>query len=125
MCLSRLVSNSKGYWRAGTNLVSSLRVQFLKSDLFEFCVWRSALTLAKAYFEALQVTPISLSVIDVLTSLQTGLIDTVYASPLGAIALQWFTKVKYMTALPISNATGAIVVSKKTFDRLTPDNSGS
>ncbi len=77
--------------------------------------------LAKAYFEALQLTPISLSVVDVLTSLQTGLIDTVYASPMGAIALQWFTKVKYMTRLPVSNATGAVLVTKRMFDRLSPE----
>ncbi len=93
-----------------------------KSDLKGLKPWAwEGDPLAKAYFEALQVTPVSLSVIDVLTSLQTGLIDTVYASPLGAIALQWFTKVKYMTALPVTNATGAIVVSKKIFERLTPD----
>ncbi len=92
-----------------------------KGDLKGLKLWAwEGDPLAKAYFEALQVTPVSLSVIDVLTSLQTGLIDTVYASPLGAIALQWFTKVKYMTALPVTNATGAIVVSKKIFDRLTP-----
>ena len=92
-----------------------------KSDLKGLKLWAwEGDPLAKAYFEALQVTPVSLSVIDVLTSLQTGLIDTVYASPLGAIALQWFTKVKYMTALPVTNATGAILGSKKTFDRLTP-----
>lgn len=77
--------------------------------------------LAKAYFEALGLTPVSLSVTDVLTSLQTGLIDTVYASPLGAIALQWFTKVKYMTRLPVSNATGAVLVAKRVFDRLSPE----
>ncbi|MFQ5693707.1 MAG: TRAP transporter substrate-binding protein DctP [Nitrospinota bacterium] len=77
--------------------------------------------LAKAYFKALGLAPISLSVTDVLTSLQTGLIDTVYASPLAAIALQWFTRVKYMTRLPVSNATGAVLVSKRVFDRLSPE----
>ncbi|MCK5553689.1 MAG: TRAP transporter substrate-binding protein DctP, partial [Deltaproteobacteria bacterium] len=45
------------------------------------------------------VTPIPLSIPDVLMALQTNLIDVVYASPLAAIALQWFTKVKYMTNL--------------------------
>ena len=36
MCLSRFVSNPECYWRVGTSLVSSQRVEFLKSDLFEF-----------------------------------------------------------------------------------------
>ncbi|MBI4251835.1 MAG: TRAP transporter substrate-binding protein DctP, partial [Candidatus Tectomicrobia bacterium] len=57
---------------------------------------------------------------DVLTSLQTGLIDTVYANPLGAVALQWFTKVKYMSPVPMVNVTGAIVVRKDAFGRLAP-----
>ncbi|MEK6710918.1 MAG: TRAP transporter substrate-binding protein DctP [Nitrospinota bacterium] len=76
--------------------------------------------LARAYFEALGVQPIPLNVTDVLTSLQTGLIDTVYASPLGAVALQWFTKVRYMSPVPMVNVTGAIVVRKDVFQRLSP-----
>jgi len=35
------------------------------------------------------VSPVSLSLSDVLTGLQTGLIDTVVTSPIGALALQW------------------------------------
>jgi TRAP-type C4-dicarboxylate transport system substrate-binding protein len=93
-----------------------------KADLKSAKLWAwDGDPLAKAYFEALDLSPISLSVTDVLTSLQTGLIDTVYASPLGAIALQWFTKVKYMTRLPVSNATGAVLVSKRIFNRLSPE----
>jgi len=93
-----------------------------KADLKAAKLWAwDGDPLAKAYFEALDLSPISLSVTDVLTSLQTGLIDTVYASPLGAIALQWFTKVQYMTRLPVSNATGAVLVSKSIFNRLSPE----
>ena len=74
--------------------------------------------LARAYFQALGVHPIPLAVTDVLTSLQTGLIDTVYASPLGAVALQWFTKTRYMSPLPMANVTGALIVRKTRFARL-------
>lgn len=78
--------------------------------------------LATAIFEAFEISPISLAVPDVLTSLQTGLVDTVYASPLLAVALQWFTKVKYMLDFPITNGTGAIVVSKKMWAKVSPEN---
>jgi TRAP-type C4-dicarboxylate transport system substrate-binding protein len=57
----------------------------------------------------------------VLTSLQTKLIDGVYTSPLGAIVLQWFTRVKFMLDAPLADASGAVVISKKKFDELPPD----
>lgn len=77
--------------------------------------------IAEAALKALGVSPIPLSITDVLTSLQTGLINTVYTSPLGAIALQWFTRVKYMLKVPLADAAGAVVISKKKFDELPPD----
>jgi TRAP-type C4-dicarboxylate transport system substrate-binding protein len=80
-------------------------------------VWQDD-PLAQAYFEALGVSPTPLAVTDVLTSLQTDLVDTVYTSPLGVIALQWHTKISYMSSLPMADATGAVLVSKKAFDRL-------
>ncbi|HTK82237.1 MAG TPA: TRAP transporter substrate-binding protein DctP [Bacteroidota bacterium] len=77
--------------------------------------------IAEATFRSLELHPIQLSITDVLTSLQTKLIDGVYTSPLAAIALQWFTKVKYMLNLPLADASGAVVISKKKFDELPKD----
>ena len=93
-----------------------------RADLQRQKVWMwEGDPLARAYFEALGVQPIPLNVTDVLTSLQTGLIDTVYANPLGAVALQWFTKVRYMSPVPMANVTGAIVLRQETFKRLSAD----
>ena len=64
------------------------------------------------------VAPIPLGIPDVLMALQTNLIDVVYASPLAAIALQWFTKVKYMTDLPLIYSLGGILLSKRMFDKI-------
>lgn len=77
--------------------------------------------IAEAAFKALGVSPIPLSITDVLTSLQTGMVNAVYISPLACIALQWFTRVKYMLDLPLADASGAVVISKKKFDELAPD----
>ncbi len=77
--------------------------------------------LVKAMYETLGIVPISLALPDVLTSLQTNLIDAVYAPPLAAIALQWFTKTKYMTDMPLANSTGAMLISKAEFSKLPPD----
>jgi TRAP-type C4-dicarboxylate transport system substrate-binding protein len=76
---------------------------------------------AEATFKALGISPIPLSVIDVLTSLQTGLINGAYTSPLAALVLQWHTRVKYMMNLPLADASGAVVISKKKFDELPAD----
>jgi len=77
--------------------------------------------IAEAAFRALGISPIPLSVVDVLTSLQTGLINGAYTSPLAAVVLQWNTRVKYMLNVPLADASGAVVVSKKKFDTLPAD----
>ena len=64
------------------------------------------------------IAPIPLGIPDVLMALQTNLIDVVYNSPLGAIQLQWFTKVKYMTDLPLIYSLGGVLVSKKIFGKI-------
>jgi TRAP-type transport system periplasmic protein len=76
--------------------------------------------MAKAVFDAAKVTAIPLSIPDVLVGLQTGLVDVVYIPPTGAISLQWFTKVKYLTNVPLAYVAGAIVISKDVFNRLLP-----
>ncbi len=77
--------------------------------------------IAEAAFNALGIKPIPMSVVDVLTSLQTGLINGAYTSPLAALALQWNTRVKYMMSAPLADASGAVVIAKKAYDRLPAD----
>ena len=69
--------------------------------------------LAEIFFKAFKVTPIPLAAPDVLTSLQTGVVDAVYAPPLACVALQWYSRVKYMTDMPITHGISAVVLSKK------------
>jgi TRAP-type C4-dicarboxylate transport system substrate-binding protein len=76
--------------------------------------------IAEATFNALKVTPIPLSIADVLTSLQTNLIDAVYTSPLACVSLQWYTRVKYMMDYPLADAHGAVLIAKKAFDKISP-----
>jgi TRAP-type C4-dicarboxylate transport system substrate-binding protein len=77
--------------------------------------------IAEAAFKAVGVHPIPLSISDVNTSLQTGLINAVYASALYAIALQWHEKTRFILGPPIAHASGAVLISKKAFDALSPD----
>ncbi|HGY57055.1 MAG TPA: ABC transporter substrate-binding protein [Caldithrix abyssi] len=77
--------------------------------------------LAEHTFRAFGLSPIPLSVTDVLTSLQTGLIDAVYVAPLACVGLQWFTRVKYMIKPHLTNAIGAVLVSKRIFKKLNAE----
>ena len=55
-------------------------------------------------------------------ALQTGLIDTVTSPPAGAIALQWHTRVKYLTEVPLLYTYGILVITDKAFKMLSgPD----
>lgn len=79
--------------------------------------WEEA-PLARAIFKEAGVAGIPLSIPDVLVGLQTGLVDVVYAPPAGAISLQWFTKIKYITDVPLIYLAGAIVLKKDFLNRM-------
>jgi len=65
------------------------------------------------------VTPISLPMSDVLTGLQTGLINTVVTSPIGALALQWHTHVNHVVDLPLNYLSAMMIIDKKVFNKLS------
>ncbi len=69
-------------------------------------------------FKALGISPIPLPLTDVMTGLQTGLIDTIATSPIGAIALQWHTRVKYLTEVPLAYLYATLVIQEKALDKL-------
>lgn len=75
--------------------------------------------LAAAFLQNIGITPVQLSIPDVLSSLQTGLIDTVYNSLYGSIVMQWFTKAKYITDTPFGYAYGVFLLDKKKFSKLS------
>jgi TRAP-type C4-dicarboxylate transport system substrate-binding protein len=77
--------------------------------------------LGTAFFAASGLSPVPLPITEVFSSLSTGLIDTTIAPPLGAIALQWFTKTPYMTSMPVMDGIGGLIVSRKFFDALPND----
>lgn len=76
--------------------------------------------ISRALFETLGISPVPLPLTDVLTGLQTGLITTIASSSVGAIALQWHTRIKYVTDLPTLYLFGSLAVDKKVLARLSP-----
>ena len=73
---------------------------------------------AAAAIQAFGITPIPLTVADVLPSLQTGLIDAVAVPPVGAVALQWHTQLKYLSDLPLLYIYGFFTLNSKQFGKL-------
>jgi TRAP-type C4-dicarboxylate transport system substrate-binding protein len=116
----------KGYvllgWTEGgfVRLMSTQPVSTL-SELKKLKVWTwEDSPMTKVIFDEAQVSAIPLSVPDVLVGLQTGLVDVVYAPPSGAIAMQWFTKIKYITDVPLIYLVGGVVLRKNVFKKLSP-----
>ena len=70
--------------------------------------------------EALSLSPVTLPLTDVLTGLQTGLLDIVAMSPIGALVLQWHTKIKYITELPLVYTMGFMAIEKRAFEKISP-----
>ena len=75
--------------------------------------------ISRSMFETLGAPSLPLPLTDVLTGLQTGLITTIGATASGAIALQWHTKVKFLTDMPTMSIFGSMVVDKKSYAELS------
>ena len=71
----------------------------------------------KAY-SSFNISPVPLPIADVLTGLQTGLIDTIGSPSIGAIALQWHTQVDYALELPLMYVYGLFALTERAFNRL-------
>jgi TRAP-type C4-dicarboxylate transport system substrate-binding protein len=70
--------------------------------------------------KAFDITPIPLSIADVRAGLQTGLINTVTTPPIGALALQWHTQIKYLMDEPFLYIYGVLAVDRKAFKKISP-----
>jgi len=65
--------------------------------------------------EGFRLAPVPLEVSDALLGLERGLVDVVAASPVVALVLQWHTKVKYRTDLPVSYSMGVLAIAADVF----------
>ena len=111
-------------WSEGgfVRLLSTTPIATL-DDLRKAKVWTWAGSpMTKAIFDQAGISAIPLSIPDVLVGLQTGLVDVVYAPPTGAISLQWFTKIKYMTDVNLTYLIGGVVIRKDIFEKISPAN---
>ncbi|MBP7829351.1 MAG: TRAP transporter substrate-binding protein DctP [Kiritimatiellae bacterium] len=64
-------------------------------------------------FAAGRVNGIPVTVADVLTALQTGLIQTIYSPPLAAVAMQWHTRVRCRNDLRLVYSFGGVFLAER------------
>lgn len=76
--------------------------------------------LMDSLFRKMKIHGVPMSTTNTFSALQTGLINCVYNTPYGVMAMQWHTNVAYRTRYSIVNSMGAVVVSKKSFERIPP-----
>ncbi|MBI4418297.1 MAG: TRAP transporter substrate-binding protein DctP [Ignavibacteriales bacterium] len=77
--------------------------------------------IAEALFREFGIHPIPLAMPDVMTSLQTRLIDAFYAPPYAALMLQWYTRAKFLVDVRLSDAAGAVLIARRVFEELPKD----
>lgn len=74
-----------------------------------------------AALRALGVAPVVMPVTDVMTGLQTDLLDSVAVPPVGAVVFQWHTRLKYITDTPLAYVYAALLIDRKAFERIEPE----
>ena len=76
---------------------------------------------AQAASSTFGFSPTALSIGDVLTGLQTDLINTVTTSPVAAIALQWHSQINYITDLPLAYFYAMMAIDQRSFNRISAE----
>jgi TRAP-type C4-dicarboxylate transport system substrate-binding protein len=62
---------------------------------------------------------VPLAIADVLTGLQTELVEAVAVPPVAALALQWYTQLDYLLEVPLMYVYGTLALDAKVFARLS------
>ena len=66
------------------------------------------------------ISYIPANITDVLTALQTGLLETVFGPPTATIAVQWHTKLRYYNSVRLTYAIGGVFLSSAAWNTV-PD----
>lgn len=76
---------------------------------------------AFAALNALGVAPVTMPITDVMTGLQTDLLNSVTVPPVGAVVFQWHTQLRYITELPVVYVYAALLIDASAFSRISAD----
>jgi TRAP-type C4-dicarboxylate transport system substrate-binding protein len=68
--------------------------------------------------------PVALSATDILTGLQTGMIDAYPTTPLLGLTLQWYRHTPYMVGVGLAPLVGGLVITKQAWNRIPEGDRG-
>ncbi len=86
----------------------------------KFFAWGSEIE-QQEIMKSLGYTPVPLETGDILPSIQTGMINAVPSTPYFALATQIYTTASNMLELNWAPIVGALIITKKAWDELTPE----
>ncbi|HEY4716740.1 MAG TPA: TRAP transporter substrate-binding protein DctP [bacterium] len=72
-------------------------------------------------YKAIGIAPVTTSVLELLSSLQAGIVDAFYTTPLACLALQWCLQIRYINMLNFKYEAGAVVMTMKAWNSLPKD----
>jgi TRAP-type C4-dicarboxylate transport system substrate-binding protein len=65
--------------------------------------------------------PVPLAVSDMMTALQTGMVEAIPVTPLAALSFQWYQQTPYMLDLGLAPLVGATVMTLDAWERIGPE----
>ena len=83
-------------------------------------VWKDDLIFGE-FLKVVGANPVRLGVPEVYPALQTRMVDTVPASAIAAVALQWYTRLKFVSERNSGIIVGATIMRKDKFGALTEE----
>lgn len=83
-------------------------------------VWPES-PLMKKFYSLIGATGVPLGIRDVYGGLQTGIVDVTMTSAVGALALQWHARTRYVSASGRGFINGALVISRRSWEALPAD----
>ncbi len=83
-------------------------------------VWGGG-TRVGGWYEEKGIRTVPLSTPDILTGLQTGLVDVIPSTPLAALSLQWFRAAPYMFERRLAPLIGGTIISKRAWKKIAPE----
>jgi len=92
-----------------------------KLNQVKMWVWKGD-RVAEKFLKAFEIKTYPLNLSDVITGFETGMIDSFYSPPLASIAFQWYPHITYMLDFPVVNSTGALLMNKRIFEKLSDKN---
>jgi len=111
-----------GFAGAGFGYMMSNKPMSTLADLKGQKVWTpEGDPVGYAALRALGVAPVTMPITDVMTGLQTDLLDSVTVPPVGAVVFQWHTRLGYITEMPVAYVYAAMLIDKRTFSKIRPE----